>query len=131
MEIFVRSGLDRKEGLSIKEAEEVLKKIETYPNYNGYVAEQDGEIVGVFELLIMDNLGHKGRKSAIIEDIAVDPGYQGQGIGKAMMLFAMDLAREEQCYKIVISSNIKRVNAHKFYEKLGFRIHGYSFFVDS
>ena len=59
LEIFARSGLDRGKGLSIEEAEKILKKIETYPNYNVYVAEQDGEIVGVFELLIMDNLGHK------------------------------------------------------------------------
>ncbi|MEX5218431.1 MAG: GNAT family N-acetyltransferase [Nitrospira sp.] len=59
--------------------------------------------------------------------MAVEPHVQGQGVGKAMMAQAIKLCRERGCYKMVISSNLKRPKAHAFYESLGFERHGYSF----
>jgi len=128
--IYAQPEMDNGDGLSIEEAQAILKKMATYPSYKVYVAERDGKVVGVFELLMMDNLAHQGRKSAIIEDVAVDVAYQGQGIGKEMMLFAMEVARKEQCYKIALSSNIRRYKAHQFYENLEFTVHGCSFVVE-
>ncbi len=75
----------------------------------------------------MDNLGHLGAPSAIVEDVVVDPARQGQGIGRAMMDFSVARARDNRCYKMVLSSNAKRERAHAFYERLGFERHGYSF----
>lgn len=98
-----------------------------YPNYALYVAVQGAEVVGTFALLIMDNLGHRGAPSAMVEDVAVDPGVQGQGIGKAMMRHAMALAAATGCYKLALSSNLKRDKAHAFYDSLDFERHGYSF----
>jgi len=79
----------------------------------------------------MDNLGHLGAPSAIIEDVAVDPALQGQGIGKEMMRYAIQLSAENGCYKVVLSSNLKRERAHAFYESLEFKHHGYSFRIDT
>jgi GNAT superfamily N-acetyltransferase len=90
----------------------------------------DATIVGTFALLVMDNLGHLGAPSAIVEDVAVDPQHQGHGIGRAMMKFALDRAQEQGCYKLMLSSNAKRERAHAFYESLGFTRHGFSFRVD-
>ncbi len=78
----------------------------------------------------MDNLAHNGAPSAIIEDVAVDPGWQGRGIGKQMMQYAMKLCRDKGCYKAALSSNLKREKAHAFYESLGFERHGYSYRID-
>jgi GNAT superfamily N-acetyltransferase len=111
-------------------AEKQLQKIHSYPNYTVYVAERDGEIVGTFELLIMDNLAHAASPSAIVEDVAVRSSAQGLGIGKAMMQKAMQISRLHGCYKMMLSSNLKRDRTHKFYESLGFEIHGYSFYVE-
>jgi GNAT superfamily N-acetyltransferase len=94
------------------------------------VAEQDREIVGSFALLVMDNLGHLGAPSGIVEDVVVAPARQSSGIGAAMMRFALDRCRQKGCYKMVLSSNAKRLRAHAFYESLGFERHGYSFRVD-
>jgi GNAT superfamily N-acetyltransferase len=58
--------------------------------------------------------------SAIIEDVVVDPIFQGRGIGKMMMKYALDLASQEGCFKAVLSSNLKRHRSHAFYESLGF-----------
>jgi len=46
-----------------------------------------------------------------------------------MMRFAMDEARRQRCYKLTLSSNLKRERAHAFYDALGFERHGYSFVV--
>ena len=92
-----------------------------------YVVEADGRIVGSFALLIMDNLGHLGAPSAIVEDVVVDPAQQSHGIGSAMMRFAIERAQHAGCYKLALSSNAARKRAHAFYESLGFERHGYSF----
>lgn len=118
-------------GLSIAEGTRLLQKIVTYPNYALYLAEdQDGRIVGSFAFLIMDNLAHRGAPSAVVEDVCVDERARGQGIGRAMMSYAMDLAKQSGCYKLVLSSNGDRTGAHDFYRSLGFSEHGVSFHVD-
>ena len=53
-----------------------------------------------------------GSSSGIVEDVAVDPEYQGKGVGKFMMHFAINQCKEAGCYKLVLSSNIKRTQAH-------------------
>jgi len=55
---------------------------------------------------------------------------KGQGIGTAMMQFAMEECRKAGCYKLSLSSNLQREAAHRFYEGLGFKKHGFSFVVE-
>jgi len=114
----------------LHEATRLFARFARYPDYTLYVAERDGSIVGSFALLVMDNLGHLGAPSGIVEDVVVAPSSQGQGVGKAMMAFAYNRCREKGCYKLVLSSNAKRERAHAFYESLGFARHGYSFRLD-
>lgn len=118
------------EALELREAECILERMGCYPSYDVYVAECEGQVVGTFALLIMDNLAHCGAPSGIVEDVVVHPKWQGQGIGKAMMQFAMDRCTEAGCYKLALSSNVIREPAHRFYESLGFEVHGYSFRID-
>ena len=115
---------------SLQKAQDIFYRIRTYPDYHVYIAVEDGEIVGTFALLIMDNLAHNGAPSGIIEDIVVKKDRQGKGIGKQMMAYAMKKCKEAGCYKLTLSSNTVRDKAHKFYESLGFKKHGYSFTVD-
>jgi len=125
--LYAQPDLDDGIILPLHDAERIFARFARYPDYTLYVAEQDGRIVGSFALLIMDNLGHLGAPSAIIEDVVVGPVLHGRGIGRAMMRFAMTRANEKHCYKLVLSSNAKRERAHKFYEQIGFERHGYSF----
>jgi GNAT superfamily N-acetyltransferase len=92
-----------------------------------YVAFCERKIVGTFALLIMDNLAHMGTPSAIIEDVAVDPEWQGRGVGTQMMKYAFQICGEKGCYKAALSSNLNRKRAHAFYESLDFEQHGYSY----
>ncbi len=125
--LYAQPDLDDGVILPLLDAEQIFARFARYPDYTLYVAEQDGRIVGSFALLIMDNLGHLGAPSAIVEDVVVGPVLHGRGVGRAMMRFAMTRAREKHCYKLVLSSNAKRERAHKFYEQIGFERHGYSF----
>jgi GNAT superfamily N-acetyltransferase len=127
--LYAQPEMDDGDVLSVEEASGVLRRFERYPDYALYVAERAGRIVGAFALLIMDNIGHRAARSAIVEDVVVDPALHGAGIGQAMMQFAIERCREKRCYKLALSSNAKRERAHAFYDSLGFERHGYSFRV--
>ena len=128
--LYAQPDLDDGKVLPVEQAVALLERFGRYPDYTLYVAEQADEIVGSFALLVMDNLGHLGTPSGIVEDVVVAPARQSQGIGQAMMEFALERCREKGCYKLVLSSNAKRTRAHAFYESLGYERHGYSFRVD-
>jgi GNAT superfamily N-acetyltransferase len=130
LDLYAQPDLDDGKTLTVEQGVALLARFSRYPDYTLYVAEQDGAIVGTFALLVMDNLGHLGSPSAIVEDVVVAPDRQSQGIGAAMMRFALERAREKRCYKLMLSSNAKRARAHAFYESLGYERHGYSFRVD-
>ena len=85
--------MDDGDVLSVEQAAGILRGFDRYPDYALYVAEANGRIVGSFALLIMDNLGHLGAPSAIVEDVVVDPAQQGHGVGRAMMRFAIERAQ--------------------------------------
>ena len=121
---------DPEDKISLREAERKFEKLNSYPDYHLYLAEYNNEAAGTFALLIMDNLAHRGEPSAIIEDVVIKNDLQGRGIGKEMMNFAMEKSRERGCYKMVLSSHLRREGAHRFYESLGFKKHGFSFVVD-
>lgn len=125
--LYGQPDLDNGVVLSQADAAAIFARFARYPSYTLYVAELGGAVVGTFALLVMDNLGHLGAPSAIVEDVAVDPRHQGKGIGAAMMAFAVDRAREADCYKVMLSSNARRERAHAFYESIGFVRHGFSF----
>jgi GNAT superfamily N-acetyltransferase len=128
--LYAQPDYDDGDVLSLPEAEAQLARMAGYPAYTLYVAvDAMGTVAGTFALLIMDRLGHRGTPSAVVDDVAVDPTRQGQGIGRRMMQAAMDRARDAGCYKLMLSSNLKRTDAHAFYDRLGFERHGYSYVV--
>ncbi len=100
-----------------------------YPDFKVYIAEQAGEPVGTFALLIVGTLAHGGRPFGVVEDVVVSSANRRGGVGKEMMRFAMQLCKAADCYKMALSSHLDRSAAHAFYESLGFARHGYSFLV--
>ena len=110
--IYAQPELDAGAVLSLEDARERFARFARYPDYKLYVALDGNAIVGTFALLVMDNLLHRGAPSGIVEDVGVAPEQHGRGIGKAMMQHAMQRCRDRGCYKLVLSSNAKRSNAH-------------------
>jgi GNAT superfamily N-acetyltransferase len=123
-------ALDNGKVISVEKAQEIFLKQQQYPDYQVFVAIHEQQIVGTFALLIMENMAHNGTPSAVVEDVGILPMLQGKGIGKMMMEFALKYAKEKGCYKMSLSSNLRREKAHQFYESLGFKKHGFSFLMD-
>jgi len=84
------------------------------------VAEDDGRITGALVLVIVENITRKGTPYAIIENVVVDEGARGRRHGEALMERAIAEARRAGCYKVSLTSNKRRSEAHRFYERLGF-----------
>jgi GNAT superfamily N-acetyltransferase len=128
--LHAQPGMDQGKVISLARAEEIHASFSRYPNYRLFVAnDTDRHLVGSYALLVMHKLGHQGTPCAIVEDVVVSAPNRGQGIGRQMMEHALCLAREAGCYKLALSSNLKRTRAHAFYESLGFERHGVSFLV--
>jgi GNAT superfamily N-acetyltransferase len=127
--LYAQPDLDDGHTIDLPAAQMLFRKMQSYPNYVLYIAESEDRVIGTFALLIMDNLAHQGSPSGVAEDVVVSAEWQGKGIGKQMMAFAIEKCREAGCYKLALSSNLKRERAHEFYESLEFERHGYSFLI--
>lgn len=131
--LYAQPGLNDGNVLDENQARTIYAQFARYPNYRLYVgcdAQAPHEIIGSYALLVMHNLAHMGTPSAIAEDVVVHKAKRGQGIGRKLMAHALAQARAAGCYKLALSSNKRRENAHAFYESLEFERHGYSFVVD-
>jgi GNAT superfamily N-acetyltransferase len=91
------------------------------------VAEESGEVIGSLVLVIVPNLSHGARPWAVIENVIVDERYRRRGVGRLLMEYAVNRAREEDCCRIGLDSNKSRNVAHQFYKAMGFETSAYSF----
>ena len=126
---YAESGIASDDAYTVEEARRQLAVIRGYPSYRLFVAEVEGAFAGTYALILLDNLNKRGARAAIVEDVAVLPSFQGQGVGRKMMEHAREQCRAAGCYKMALSSNLKREGAHAFYDSLGFERHGYSFVI--
>ena len=68
----------------------------------------------------MENITRKGTPYAIIENVVVDEAARGQRHGEALVEQAVEEARRAGCYKVSLTSNKRRSDAHRFWKRLGF-----------
>ena len=110
-------------------AKEILKKIDNYKNYRIIIAEdkQNCQVIGTATLLIEQKFIHNGGKAGHIEDVATRKGYEGKGIGKKIIEELIKIAKENECYKVILDCNEKVMD---FYEKIGFRKHAIMMRID-
>ena len=64
----------------------------------------------------------EGKSKAWIEDLVVDSAYRGKGIGKALMLRAMDEAKKSDVRVVYLTSRPHRTTAHALYREIGFKV---------
>jgi len=84
------------------------------------VAQVDGRVVGVCQLIVFRHLQSRGALCAEVESVHVHPDHRGQGIGGVLMRAAVQRARQLGCYRVQLTSNNARPEAHRFYQRLGF-----------
>jgi len=83
------------------------------------VAELQNEVVGVCQLIVFRHLKARGGRCAEIESVHVHPDHRGEGIGDVLLRDAFTRARTLGCYRVQLTSNVRRPDAHRFYERLG------------
>ena len=91
------------------------------PNQTLYVAEWNGEVVGTFQTMITTSLNGRGSSAMIIEAVQTRADLRGQGIGARMIEFAIAEAKSRGVRLVQLTSNAVRKDAHRFYERLGFK----------
>jgi len=97
-----------------------LADIAATPGADVLVAERDGEVVATCQLLVFRHLQHRGGRCAEVESMHVRPDLRGTGVGGVLLDTAVDIARAAGCYRVQLTSNAARTDAHRFYERHGF-----------
>jgi GNAT superfamily N-acetyltransferase len=97
-----------------------VAEITESPNDELCVAKSGGKPVGCFQLSFTPGLMRRGAWRATIEAVHIVAGRRSDGLGSEMIGFAVDRSRQRGCGMVQLTSNKKRVDAHRFYERLGF-----------
>jgi ribosomal protein S18 acetylase RimI-like enzyme len=85
------------------------------------VVESNGAVVGTLQLTFTPSISFQGGRRATVESVRIDEKYRGQGIGRELMLYAIERAKAENCVSVQLTTNLDRTDAHRFYENLGFK----------
>lgn len=97
-----------------------FREIEADPNNELIVAELDGDVVGTMQLTFTPSISFQGGRRCTVESVRIDEKYRSKGIGREMMLWAIDRAKEKGCVSMQLTTNSDRTDAHRFYANLGF-----------
>jgi ribosomal protein S18 acetylase RimI-like enzyme len=91
------------------------------PNIQLMVAEdREGVVVGCLQLCILPGLSSQGALRGLIEDVRVAAHCRNRGIGEQMVQWAIAQARSRGCRLVELLTHNSRVDAQRFYKRLGF-----------
>ena len=95
-------------------------EIEGNKNIKYFGAVENNKVISTCYCLIIPNLTRLGSYIAFVENVVTDKEHRGQGLGRKVMEMAIEFARENNCYKVILQSASFRKEAHQFYKNLGF-----------
>ena len=93
------------------------------------VTKDHGQVVATVTIYYIQ-VAARAKPYALLEGLVVDQNVRGHGIGTALFKKCIEIAKSKNCYKMIFTSGTDRPEAHKFYEKLGFRQWGLEFRMD-
>ena len=99
-----------------------IKLILSNPNHKIIIMTLNDEIIGSITILIEPKIIHGLSKVAHIEDVIVDKNYRSQNIGTRLMEYVVNIAKKENCYKVILNCGKSNIG---FYKKIGFNIKNY------
>jgi GNAT superfamily N-acetyltransferase len=97
-------------------AAERLRALIGAPDGEVFVADHDGEIVGICTVTLDIESVRFGQR-AWVEDLAVHPDHRSAGHGKALLDAAKDWGRERGASHLELDSGEARTDAHRFYDR--------------
>ena len=90
------------------------------PNIKYFGAVENGKVVSTCYCVIIPNLTNFCQPICFVENVVTHKNYRNQGLGKKVINKAIETAKKNNCYKVILLSGIARKEAHQFYENLGF-----------
>lgn len=101
--------------------EKALVEIIADPSNDIVVAVLDGRVVGTLQLTSIPGMARRGARRLLVEAVRVSSGLRSTGIGTAMMRWVSDAAAPALGAAMVqLTSDAARVDAHRFYERIGY-----------
>jgi ribosomal protein S18 acetylase RimI-like enzyme len=91
------------------------------PNIQLVVAEEGGRVVGCLQLCVLPGLSSEGASRGLIEDVRVASDRRSRGIGEQLVGWAVEQSRAKGCKVVELLTHHSRVDAQRFYERLGFQ----------
>ncbi len=98
---------------------EILETVIKHSDHRMIVAEKANELIGYIHMVSSLSIGSD--RFVEIAALSVLDEYRKKGIGKALIAESQNMATEKGIDYLRIRSNIIRREAHKFFEKRGFR----------
>ena len=84
-------------------------------------ADSDGAVVGCLQLCILPGLSSQGASRGLIEDVRVATHCRSRGIGEQLVQWAVAEVRASGCRLVELLTHSSRVDAQRFYARLGFQ----------
>lgn len=97
-----------------------FRALDADPNQQLVVVERDGVVIGTLQITYVPGLSRRGATRAILEAVRISPAERGGGLGAELVEWAMAAACERGATLVQLTSHRGRVDAHRFYERLGF-----------
>ncbi|MFD7438072.1 GNAT family N-acetyltransferase [Streptomyces sp. NPDC059861] len=97
-----------------------LERLDADPNQHLVVAVREDRVVGTLQLTIIPGLSRRGATRSIIEGVRIHSDERGSGLGTQLIEWAVEESRRQDCQLVQLTSDTTRVDAHRFYERLGF-----------
>lgn len=98
-----------------------FREVDADANQFLLVVEDGTRIVGTLQLTFIAGLSRGGQKRGLIEAVRVASERRGEKIGEAMIAWALEKCRCENCGIVQLTTDKSRTGAHRFYDRLGFR----------
>ena len=115
------SGRERLEDPLPESYFRAFEAVDRDPNIELMVAEDgEGAVVGCLQLCILPGLSSQGVSRGLIEDVRVASHCRSRGIGEQMVQWAVAEARSRGCRLVELLTHNTRVDAQRFYKRLGF-----------
>jgi len=100
--------------------ERAFADIDADPRNLLVVADDGGEVVACMQITYVPGLGRHGGERSLIEAVRVRADRRGEGLGARFLTWAIEQARARGCALVQLTTDKSRVDAHRFYERLGF-----------
>lgn len=94
--------------------------IDADPAHLLLVAADGEQVLATMQLSFLPGLARRGALRAQIEAVRIRDDHRGRGLGAALFQWAIEEARRRQCALVQLTTDKSRVDAHRFYERLGF-----------